>query len=103
MLSTPIQHKSQATVRAVHRKMRRINSVAFVKQMRAKWGKMDAMARFRALLHEKVRLVFSFARSRLSQFIQAVTDWPNTHLPTATAPGRSGNRGRGAPARLSPL
>ena len=38
----------------MHRKMRRINSVAFVTQMRAKWGRMDAMARFRALLHEKV-------------------------------------------------
>lgn len=42
-------------MRAVHRKMRRINSVAFVQQMRAKWGRMDAMARFRKLMHEKVR------------------------------------------------
>lgn len=41
-------------MRAVHRKMRRINSVAFVRQMRAKWGRMDAMARFRRLLQEKV-------------------------------------------------
>lgn len=45
----------QATVRAIMRKMRRFNSVAFVQQMRAKWGRADASARFRRLLREKVR------------------------------------------------
>ena len=47
-------------MRAVHRKMRRFNSVAFVQQMRAKWGRADASARFRRLLREKVGCVGGF-------------------------------------------
>lgn len=59
--------------------MRRINSVAFVRGMRAKWGRGDAMARFRALLLEKVEVEDTHASVPQKQykFVRACVHAPS--------------------------